>query len=158
MVDGVLLKNSDMKVTYTAGSKDIKNTKLPEGDVSTPLTVTVTVTGKGNYKQSVTATYTITKAESSKDLSKLKVSLLDKNGKKANSRKCTGSPITYTGDYSMKVMMGNTELKETEYEVTYVNNIYKGKAKIIITPKEGSGYVGSKVVSFTITKGTMNWY
>ena len=42
------------------------------------------------------------------------------------------------------------EVPETEYTVSYINNIGKGKATILVTGS-GEGTVGSKAANFTIT-------
>lgn len=38
----------------------------------------------------------------------------------------------------------------TDFNFTYSNNVLAGTASILITPKPGTGYVGSKTVTFTI--------
>ena len=72
-----------------------------------------------------------------------------------------GNPI-YTGKpLEPKVTVtprgSSTPLREgIDYEVTYSNNINKGKATATVTAI-GNGYGGSKSVKFTIVAADMNW-
>ena len=68
--------------------------------------------------------------------------------KGVKSFKYTGDYITQTG---YKLKYGKTLLEEgKDYTVSYENNRQAGTAKIIFTAVEGSGYQGSKIVSFKI--------
>lgn len=88
-----------------------------------------------------------------------------KTGETADGTKIScdqkGNPI-YTGrPIEPKVVVtpkgGGTPLTEgTDYEVTYSNNVNKGKAAITVTAV-GGGYGGSKSVKFTIAPSDMSW-
>lgn len=71
----------------------------------------------------------------------------------------TGNPVTLTGK-DIKVTNGYYILKEgVDYEIvrdSYVNNVNKGKAKVTIKGK--GNYGGTKVVSFTISPKTFDWW
>ena len=116
-----LTKDTDYTVTY----KDNTNAG----------TATVTVTGKGDYKGTATATFTIT----AKPVSRTTITLSQ------TSYDCDGTAKTP----DVTVTDGKKTLTEnTDYTVSYENNIHAGTAKITIT---GNGnYMGILTKNFTI--------
>ncbi|MBP5608859.1 MAG: Ig-like domain-containing protein, partial [Lachnospiraceae bacterium] len=142
MVNGVLLKASDYNVSYMLGSKDVNKTKLTSADMTDgKATITVTVTAKGkNYTGTATGSYDVVQSDASKDISRAKVTIKDKNGKSVNKFEFTGSPIEFNDDYSVEVILNNTKLSASDYTVTYVNNTNKGKAYVSVTGL--GGYAG----------------
>ena len=107
-------------------------------------TAQVTITGKGNYTGSKTASFTISKApdETKKtDISNAAVTLAQ-------------TSYTYDGKAktpTVTVKLGDkTLVLNTDYTVSYSNNIEVGTAQVTITGK--GNYTGSKTASFTITK------
>lgn len=93
--------------------------------------------------------------------------VVDKDHLISNAKiKITGTKIVYTGsevtlseeDLKVESRKGDSLTKDTHYTVSYDDengnktNIKSGKATVTITGKEGSGYAGTKKVSFTIKK------
>ena len=109
-------------------------------------TATVTVTDKngGNYAfTTATGTFTITA--------------------KAVTPTVTLSQESYTYDGTEKkptvtVKVGESLIPETEYEVTYADNINAGTAKVTVTDNANGNYTFDPVEkSFTITAHSHNW-
>jgi hypothetical protein len=97
-------------------------------------TATVTITGKGNYKGTMTTTFTI----NAKNASNLTISSIA-------SRVYTGTAQTP----SVTVKDGSTTLTNgTDYTVSYSNNINVGTAIVTVTGK--GNYTGAKTTTFTI--------
>ncbi len=124
-----LTENTDYKLTY----KD--NT----GSRTETATATVTITGIGDYSGSVNKTFTITPNEINDTHVRLASSIYG----------YTGKPITpdVTVSYNGKKL-----IKDTDYTVTYENNVEVGNntAKVIVT---GIGiYTGKGTKTFTIAK------
>lgn len=122
-----LVNKKDFTVTYP---------NEEEGAYKDGGTYTILVTGKGNYAGTKEITLTIT---DQKLVSKLSVSKI--------------SPKTYTGEAiepEVTVKDGKkTLVKDTDYTVSFENNIEVGTATAIIT---GMGnYAGSKKATFKIT-------
>ena len=133
----------------------IKGNVLPEGNYEVTYsnhtavgTATITIKGIGNYTGTITKTFNIIDSIASADV--YFETTVNEVG-----------PFTYTGNEIkptvIKVVInGVTLVENTDYKVTYENNINANKGenipKVIITPKEGSGYTGSKVIEFTINK------
>ncbi len=121
-----LVKDTDYTVSYT------NNTALG--------TATVTLTGKGNYTGVKTVTFEITAA----DIAKATLSGIDKN------YPYTGSAIT---PEPQLVLNGKTLVKDTDFTVTYRNNINLGAAVVEIN---GIGnYTGTKSTAFTVIKANI---
>lgn len=172
-IDGVSLTKKDYSVTYYVDDEEITSkTKITEKDLTNgELWVDVVVTGKGNYSDETSATtrYCIIQVPAEQDLSKAKVVIRQKkNGKKVSSFVYTGGEITIDADdpdYEFYVTVGKgkdiVELKQNvDFTVSYVNNVHKGKATVILTGMgdQGTGkveYYGSKVTTFKIVKGTL---
>ena len=100
-----------------------------------------------------------------KDVSKLKLSVVQKGGTKAAKVGYTGAPIRFSqndekrqGDIVVNGKIGKTTVElepgdvEKYFDIRYVNNINKGKATIILTAKDGNDkdYVGSIIGTFAI--------
>ena len=126
-------------VTVTSGGEPVT---LKEGtdyrvkyrDNTVPGTAAVTVTGKGNYTGTLEAAFEIDRAE----LSSVKL--------KYTKTKYTGSPlkpgVTVKGN-------GTALIRDTDYTVTYENNVDAGTASVIV---EGVGfYQGTLTKTFRIT-------
>ncbi|MCH5248913.1 MAG: BspA family leucine-rich repeat surface protein [Lachnospiraceae bacterium] len=170
-IDGVLLKASNYTVTYyldnpvvNAGPRvmDSKN-KVTGGET----TVWVKIVGKGNYAADdetcyATASYRVRSKAStdSYDLSKAKISFQDKDGNPIKKAEFNGKPIT---NEDIKVVVTYKSGSETvtldatwDYTVTFVNNVNKGKATVVITGRPGQNrYVGSKTASFSIVANNL---
>ncbi len=166
-MDGIEVPKANYNIiSYSISGNDISKRKVTAADFGNADSVTVTVKleGKGNMKGSATASYTIAKSAANTDLSKAKVEIRKQNGKTVSSIPFTGSPIEIKGEYKLVVTLNGTVLTEgKDYTVSYANNIYKGKASVIVTGLGDSStekikYYGSKAKTFTITKGTLNWY
>ena len=127
--DVELIENQDFTVSYS-DNLDIGEAK-------------VTIIGIGNYEGKVIKTFNITNSEQ-KDISNLDTT-------KLNDETYTGIKITpdveiTDGDYKL--------IKDTDYELSYENNINVGTAKIII---RGIGnYTGSKTLEFNIIQKDIN--
>lgn len=168
-MNGVTLKASEYKATYylddprtneNARVMDKRN-KVTSGD--TRVWVKVTGKNKGNFAASsdnyVVGSYMVrSKAADSIDLSKAKVTFQDKDGVTVKKAGYTGYPIT-----DLKVVVtyktkgGTITLDPGKYNVVFTNNVNKGKAKVIITGKEGqSQYVGTKTATFSIVANQIN--
>ena len=167
--NGVLLKKSDYTVSYLVNGQVMdKNNKAGIGS-----TIIVKITGKGNYAEETTENLILTttyKVVTGTDLSKAKVEFYDSSdadAKNKNKLSYTGSPIVPSKvvingtDYSLCEDEGNTgvyQYKDTDnkkFNITYANNIYKGKATAVITPGEGNtDYVGGKTATFSIVVRT----
>ena len=161
-IDSVALKTSDYTVKYykDASMTDeiTSKNKLSLADGASEATVYVKVTGKGNYAGEgsvATGSYKVCRIanESGKevyDLSKAKVTVLDEKGNKTTKAEYTGMEVEPAVKVEYKVGKTYVTLVEgTDYEVTYVNNVNRGKATVIITGT-GSKYAGSKTTSFSI--------
>jgi len=126
-------------VTVTDGSKtlvkDTDYTVSYSNNVNAG-TATVTITGKGNYSGTKEVTFTIV----SKSLANATVSSI-------TNQTYTGSAITP----SVTVKDGDTTLvKDTDYTVSYSNNVNAGTATVTITGK--GNYTGTRTLNFTIVK------
>ncbi len=162
-MNGVTLKASEYKTTYylddprtNANARVMdKRNKVTSGD--TRVWVKVTGKNKGNFAASsdnyVVGSYMVrSKAADSIDLSKARVTFQDKDGVTIKKVGYTGYPIT-----DLKVIVtyktkgGTITLDPGKYDVVFTNNVNKGKAKVIITGKEGqSQYIGTKTATFSI--------
>lgn len=162
-LDGAELNKTNYTPTYSINGNDITTRKVTEADFggNSSVTVTVTLEAKGkNVTGKAECTYRIFKADVDNDLSKAKVEIKTSAGKSVSSIPYNGHPIEIKGDYRLVVTLNNKVLTEgKDYSVDYANNIYKGRATVIVTglgdnSKEETRYYGSKDKYFTITKGT----
>ena len=103
-------------------------------------TASVTITAKGNYTGSISKNFSITAA----DFTKTSVSL-------------SVSSFTYDGaEKKPKITVKNGKKQltaNTDYTVSYKNNINAGTASVTITGK--GSYSGSQTKNFTITPATL---
>lgn len=121
-----LVKGTDYTVEYT------DNTDLG--------TATVTIKGIGNYNSTKTITFKIVAV----DINDATLSGIDKN------YPYTGSAIT---PEPQLVLNGKTLVKDTDFTVTYRNNINLGAAVVEIN---GIGnYTGTKSTAFTVIKANI---
>lgn len=105
-------------------------------------TITINAKKDGNYTGSKTISYKVLSNDTIL-MSKVKVSLT------ATKVACAGEN---TEKPSVKVTYGSKTLDEgVHYTVDYVNYDKAGKASVIVTAKDGSGYYGSKTLSYTVT-------
>ena len=122
-----LLLNTDYSVSY--------NNNTAAG------TANVSISGMGNYSGSVTTNFTITKA----DISEAAVTLEETSFTYDGSAKTPAVTVT---------LDGKTLLLNTDYSVSYNNNIEVGTADVSIS---GMGnYSGSVTTNFTITKADIS--
>ena len=150
-VNGTALKKSDMILTYYIDEEMTKEmTKATPVEVGG--TVYVKIVGKGNYAAKdagdfISTVYKVVNVDKTKDLSKAKI-VDAKTGKALGKQEYTGEEI----QPEIKVMIGATEVPEDAYALTYVNNVNKGKATVIITAVDDNegGYAGSKAQNFNI--------
>ena len=153
-LNGIALKSSDYSVKYYTdaamesemGSKN--KISLLEGEKE--ATVYVKITGKGNYEGTLTATYKVVRKEGT-DLSKGRISFYEDEAltKKITKMEYTGEEVTPYVKVEVKEGKVWKVVPEDTYRVTYVNNVNKGKATVIVTGK-GDSYVGSKTGTFSI--------
>ncbi|MCR5251853.1 MAG: hypothetical protein K6E50_14735, partial [Lachnospiraceae bacterium] len=159
-VDGEVLPASEYKLTYA------ENGKVKLADAESEKAVTVTITSKEkNYKAgTISRTYRVYKDPGVTDVSKASVKLVVKGGtKKLTSVGYTGAPITFDpaddkrqADISVKIgkkVLTGSQVFEY-FDVTYADNVLKGKGTIILTAKDTSGnpYSGMCSGKFTISK------
>ena len=146
-----LLTASNYNVTYyTDETRNVEmkgKNKVTAGDT---VYVRIEAKSNGNYKTDnpIIKTYKVLEAV---DLSKSKIAFLDTTtGVTTKKTEYTGNPIT---DREIKVMVnGKSVDKDEDIVVTYVNNINKGKATVIVTGtgEAGCKYIGSKTATFSI--------
>ena len=159
-IDGVgLRKNVDYTVTYLYNGKKIDANKIKLDQNEKSREITVKITGKGNYsEESVEKTYTVKKIEAkSETIDLTKAKIYAKGTKKAiPAQGYIGEPLEPEIDVYVKI--GNTwqKVDESFYSVSYVNNIERGKAKIIVNG-DGEKAVGSRVGTFSIKKWMFSW-
>lgn len=158
---GKALKNSD----FTVATEERKD----------PGVYPVVITGKGNFTGTYTMNFTI-KADSKKLISKASITLSSSMKKRVYDPKNPTKPqvAEQSGDIVVKIS-GNTLVENKDYVLQYQNNIYPGKATIIVVGKglyaggtKRSGfdiqglklagdvyYEGNKLTSMTYTGGNI---
>jgi hypothetical protein len=160
-VNGVTIKSSEYTVKYyidSACEKEMgSKNKINLGSSKTSQTVYVKIDfnkKNGNYKGEAYGTYNVTrKATTDIDISKLKITI--DGGTKVNY---TGNEIKPALTIKEPVKDGKKtvykDIVESDYykyfDIQYINNVNKGKATILINAVPGSGYSGSKTLSFSI--------
>lgn len=153
-IDGVqLAQNTDYTVTYWYNGQQINADKIKLAANEESRVITVKITGKGNYEaETFETTYTVKKlpAQSVVNLSKAKI--YAKGTKKAvPAQGYIGEPLEPEIDVYVKIGKTWTKVDESRYTVTYVNNIERGKAKILVNG-DGEGAIGSKNSTFKIVR------
>ena len=138
-------KTKEYALSYSLWDEDSKQWNDVDS-LTTPGLYRLEIMGKGSYKGVYTKRiYVYDTAEGSKSMSSVKV--------KVNKVPYSGEAIT--SDVITSVKLGKKTLVEnTDYTVTYLNNVNSGTGIVRLTAKEGSGLVGEKEVNFTITGGT----
>ncbi len=175
-VNGTVIAKGDYNVTYKINGNDISKAKIDDSYFADSNVVKVDVTIDFNKKTpkftgTLETSYDIVKAEGydkTRDLSKAKITITDsETGKKTTSLLYTGRPVELGGRYKLSVTFGSgknvvTLVEGTDFEIikeSYSNNVNKGKATVVINAKDGSGYFGSKVISFSITNNKwLSWF
>lgn len=127
-----LAKDTDYTVEYGEN-------KTPGAEAGT-----VIITGKGNYAGSVVKKFDIPGSGQEVTKTDLKDAVV-------TVPNCTYNKKPQAPAVTVKVG-GKTLVKDTDYTVSYANNVNAGTAKALITAKEGSAYTGSAEKSFTINK------
>ncbi|MBQ9438577.1 MAG: InlB B-repeat-containing protein [Lachnospiraceae bacterium] len=168
-VDGALLTSKDYTVEYALGESFSEEAKLAAkesislGGDEASATITVRVTGKGNYRsEPVTASYRVLRAADAVNLSKAKIVAKEKNAK---GKDVAVGKQPYTGreiEPEIRVLAPAKDGKKTVwkevsadlYNVTYINNVNKGTATILITGN-GTDAAGSKTAKFTISAASL---
>lgn len=177
-LNGVMLKSGDYEVSFKRDGEDLnKDDIISAGNT---ITVKITANPKSDKYVTATgadieADYVVTEAKSGGiDISKAKVSVVNSAGRK-KSVGYTGKAITFPIEDDeekipeterrflqvvVKVANKNVTYIDNPYEgkhevsdnfeVSYVNNVRKGTATVIITPKEGTDFYGSAVGTFKI--------
>ena len=163
-VNGKVVASSEYTVSYSISGNEMPK-KLKLADDENEKIITVTVKSKGRSftdgTKELSTTYRVYR-DTKTGISKAKISLVVKDGTKALKNVAyTGSPVTFDpsnknrqGD--IKVKIGKTVLTGAQvfenFDVTYADNVEKGKATIILTAKESSPYSGMCSGSFKIVK------
>lgn len=130
-----LIRNTDYTVTYPLTEK---------GAYQTAGIHPIVITGKGGYTGKITVYENITKEVL---LSKVSVSAIPKQTYTNEQMKEEGG----IRPASLKVTYKKEPLVEgQDYTVTYNNDQSVGKATATLTAVEGSGYIGSKSVTYQI--------
>ncbi len=151
-VNNVLLKASDYTVTYKLSDGTQMDSKNKLDLSKADSKVTVQIQGKGNYSGVIETSYRVYAPESMYNLAKAKVTVVDKDGNKLKNVQFDGNAQTVF--LKIEVKDGKTYRKLTEEElktldIIHVNNVYKGKATVIING-DGKHFAGSKSVTFNI--------
>ena len=138
-------RKSVNKSNFTYVYKDLAGNEIQGVKAAGDYTVTVKAKNS-NFTQS--ATVKVTVIEDKKALiSKASITFTP------NKYTYTGKAIVPARD-SYTVKLANQILTEgKDYTVSFSNNIEPGKAAAVFTAVDGSGYYGSKSVTFTIAKG-----
>ena len=154
-IDGVELKqNTDYTVTYWYNGQQINANKIKLAANEESRVITVKITGKGNYEaETFERTYTVKKVPAQTSVVNLtKAKIYAKGTKKAvPAQGYTGEPLEPEIDVYVKIGKTWTKVDESLYTVTYVNNIERGKAKILVNG-DGEGAIGSRQGTFKIVK------
>ena len=134
-------------ITYNGktlkNGKDFEVTDYGTGDYTAIGTYTIKIKGIGNYTGYFDNAKVII-VDKSKNLSKAKVSKIPVQEYK------TGNPVILS-ETQLKVTLNGITLKNnTDYMVTYINNVNPGKATLVI--KGIGGYAGTKKAAFTIKR------
>ena len=169
--NGEVKTDGSIEIDSSAEMSSQNKIEISDTDTEKFKRVYVEITGKGkNYDANttkLTASYKVYKvAESSIDLSKVKLTVYkDWKVSDTTDKANKGNKMEYTGvEIEPSVMIelkdaAKTKLSpedvkalidEGKLTVHYVNNVNKGKATIVINGN-GTDYVGSKTVTFSIT-------
>lgn len=133
--------------------------KLTLAADETEKIITIAVTAKGNYSGTAYGTYEVKKPSAELiDLSKAKIVAKAKIAKgkdvKVGKQEYNGAPIEPEIRVLARVNKKWVEVDPSLYTVSYINNLNKGSATILVTG-DGEEAIGSKTVKFKI--GTMRF-
>lgn len=159
-LNGVLLKSTDYTVSYyrdAAMTDEIvgKNNLISLGEGEERKDIYVKVRGKGMYANADESVYAtgrfkvVSPYVGQANISKAKIVLVDDEGNALKSVAYSGTEVTpavrveYNDGKKVKIV------DPSQYTVTYLNNVNKGKATILIN---GNGYhvIGGTATTFTI--------
>lgn len=168
-LNGVMLKSGDYEVSFKRGEEGLNKDSI----INLNDTITVKITANPKSDKYVTAIGADIEAEyvvtsGGTDISKAKVSVVNSAGRK-KSVGYTGKAITFPIEYAENIpaadrrylqvvvngvkYIEDPESNQTQvsdnFEVSYVNNVRKGTATVIITPKDDK-FSGSAVGTFKI--------
>ncbi len=151
-VDGVILAKSNYTVSYydETGAEINNKHKLTLGDAeSARITVKVSAKEQSSFTGDLTGSYLVRKSSPSQ-LSLAGAKILGKNGKSLAAQIYSGGEVE--PEIMVQVKSGGNWIKvdETAYSVSYAGNTDKNTARLVVTAKTDSGYVGSKSISFKI--------
>lgn len=152
--DGVLLKSSDYRVSYykDADREQVIDGRKPASSVDLQdkekQTVYVKIEGRGNFGGTLTAEYNVYKLTGEViDLSKAKVNIVGGDKKEYTGESVEPEiEVLYKAGREWKKVDANDI--GTYVKVTYINNVNKGKATVMINGS--GGYAGSKTAAFNI--------
>ena len=150
-----LVYNGSAQELITAGSSDAGemqysldgsnySTAIPKGTDAKTYTVYYKVKGDANHSDIAPATLTVT--ISAKTVSSPTITL-------------SATSFVYDGKEkkpTVTVKDGNTTIPESEYTVSYSNNINVGTATVTIKDKDGGNYIVSGSAQFSITSAAAN--
>lgn len=139
-----LTANKDYKVTYPQSGS---------GAYSSAGVYPIVITGKGGYTGKITIYQTITKNVMMSKVSVAKIPNQPYRNELINKGTNGGIiPEKLTVTYKNKPLVLSTDGGKTgDYTVTYKNNLAIGTATATLTAVEGSGFSGSKNVTYKIT-------
>nr|MCR4923374.1 InlB B-repeat-containing protein [Lachnospiraceae bacterium] len=171
-LDGVQLKTSEYSFKFYEGEvEDVtadgvkeltSKDKLTLADDEDSKTITIAVTAKGNYTGTALGTYEVVRNKSEAiDLSKAKIVAKEKNKRykdvRVSSQEYTGYAIEPEIRVMVKINRVWTDLDPELYGISYINNVNKGRAVILINGN-GSETIGSKKANFTISNMRMSLF
>ena len=138
-----LTKNTDYTVTYP---------QTGTGAYLKAGTYPITITGKGGYSGTLTVYETITTAVLMSKVSIAKIPNQSYSEFESQIRNGYGIEPKLTVTYKKQPLSLSTDNdKSGDYTVKYSNNLAVGTATATITAVEGSGFTGSKSITFKIT-------
>ena len=155
-MDGVKLTSKDYTVKYYDGKNEISSKdKITLDGSAQSKVITVKIAGKGNYQeQEVSTSYRVVKT--STDVVNLSKAKIVAKAKDAKGKDVAVGTQEYSGeeiepDIRVLVKTGKTwtEVPSSSYTVSYLNNVNKGKAAILVTGN-GTSIEGIKASSFKI--------
>ncbi|MCR5503274.1 MAG: InlB B-repeat-containing protein, partial [Lachnospiraceae bacterium] len=157
--DTLLKQGRDYTVSYftdEACTVPLSPNYTLEGDSAT---LYVKVTGKGNYAAGDrTESYHLYKLTSSRTVDLSKARIVDAaTGKKIKTQTYTGRQVEPHIKVQVKTGKKWKDLDATQYDVTFINNVKKGKATVLVNAK-GGRTVGSKTASYSIASRSFSLF
>ena len=155
-VNNVVLKKSEYTCEYYLDEKLTKPIEQPiqltEEDTMIP--VYVKIVGKGNYAPVGAEDYASAKyyycTAVYTDLSKAKVTVVDEKGNKLSKAEYTGEEIEPKVIVTIGSGKNAVVVPESEYTLSYIGNVNKGKGTVMVTGTGATNYAGSKTATFSI--------